>query len=315
MYKFLLYEPIHEAGLNVLRQAGEIRMASETDEETIISEIGDIDGVVIRSQGAMTRRIMENAPNLQVVGRHGVGVDNVDLKAATDHGIQVVNTPQATVESVAEHTLGLMLAVSKRISYADRELRKGRFEVRYGEKGRELCGRTLGIIGFGRIGRRVAQVCHHGFNMSILYSDLVPAPELERGVGARKVEMDELLQTAEYVSVHVPLLPSTEKLIGEREFDLMTEDTMFFNCSRGPVVDEAALYRALAEGQIRGAGIDVFEEEPTPADNPLFTLDNMVVTPHMASATQEAMRSMSLVAEDVVGVLKGKPPMYPVNEV
>jgi phosphoglycerate dehydrogenase-like enzyme len=208
-----------------------------------------------------------------------------------------------------------MLAVSKRISYADRELRKGRFKVRYGEKGRELCGRTLGIIGFGRIGRRVAQVCHHAFNMSILYSDLVPAPELEREVGAQKVDLEELLQNTEYVSVHVPLLPSTEKLIGERELDLMTEDTMFFNCSRGPVVDEAALYRALAEGKIRGAGIDVFEEEPTPADNPLFSLDNIVLTPHMASATQEAMRSMSLVAGDVVGVLEGKPPMYPVNEV
>ncbi|MEA3407574.1 MAG: hydroxyacid dehydrogenase [Chloroflexota bacterium] len=315
MYKFLLYEPIHEAGLSILRGAGEVRMASSTDEETIIPEIGDINGVVIRSQGAMTRRIMDNAPNLRVVGRHGVGVDNVDLEAATEHGIQVVNTPQATVESVAEHTLGLMLSVSKRIAYADRKLRQGHFEVRYEQRGRELCGRTLGIIGFGRIGRRVAQVCHHGFNMSILYYDLVPAPELEREVGARKVDMEELLQTAAYVSVHVPLLPSTEKLIGAREFDLMTEDTMFFNCSRGPVVDETALYNALAEGKIRGAGIDVFEEEPTPADNPLFTLDNVVVTPHMASATQEAMRSMSLVAEDVVGVLEGNPPMYPVNEV
>jgi len=149
--------------------------------------------------------------------------------------------------------------------------------------------------------------------MSILYSDVVAAPDLEKSLGAKKVEMDELLQTADYVTVHVPLLPSTRGLIGKREFGLMRSDTLFFNASRGPVVDEEALYAALSEGQIAGAGIDVFQQEPTPADNPLLTLDNIFVTPHMATATEEAMVAMSMVARDIVAVLEGKEPDFPVN--
>ena len=313
MLKFLLYEPIREEGMAVLRAAGETRLASATDEDTIIAEIGDIDGVVIRAQGGMTRRILENAPKLVVVGRHGVGVDNIDLEAATDHGVQVVNTPMAVIEGVAEHALGLMIGLSKRIVYGDACLRGGDWGARYRILGRELRGRTLGIIGFGRIGQRVAQVCHLAFDMPIIYSDIQPAPEAERDLGARRVEMDALLRTAEYVTVHVPLLPETRGLIGAREFGLMRSDALFLNTSRGPVVDEGALYRALVEGSIAGAAIDVFEQEPTPADNPLLQLDNVVVTPHMATTTEEAMIQMALVAEDVVAVLQGRAPKYPVN--
>lgn len=312
--KFLLFEPIHEAGLKVLSAAGEVRLASGTDEDTIIAEIGDIDGVIVRAKGGLTRRIIEHAPKLRVAGRHGVGVDNIDLEAATEHGIQVVNTPYAVVEGVAEQTLGLMLAVSKRIVYTDARHRAGDFDVKYRTQGRELLGRTLGVIGFGRIGRRVAQVCHAAFEMPILYYDVMTAPaEVERELGARRVPLDELLRTAEYISVHVPLLPETRKLIGEREFGLMRPDAMFFNTSRGAVVDEAALYRALKEGRIAGAGIDVYEQEPTAPDNPLFELDNVVVTPHVSTATEEGLVKMSLVAEDVVAVLEGRPPKYPVN--
>jgi len=313
MYKFLLYEPIQECGLEVLRAVGEVRMASATDEESIIAEIGDIDGVVIRSRGGMTRRILENAPNLKVVGRHGVGVDNVDLQAATDHSVQVVNTPTATVEGVAEHTVGMMIALSKRLNYAEANLRSGHFKVRYDIKGQEMRGRTLGVIGFGRIGRRVAEICHLAFDMPILYTDVMAAPELEASLGARRVPMDELLAQAEYVTVHVPLLPETTKLIGQDEFEKMQPMALFLNAARGPVVDESALIRALQEGQIAGAGIDVYEQEPTPADNPLLQLDNVVVTPHIASSTQEAMNMMSMVAEDLVNVLEGRAPQFPVN--
>ncbi|HHX65377.1 MAG TPA: hypothetical protein GX702_10860, partial [Chloroflexi bacterium] len=172
---------------------------------------------------------------------------------------------------------------------------------------------TVGIIGFGRIGRRVAEILHRGFDMQVLYTDVVPAPEQERELGARKVDLEELLRTAEYITVHVPLLPETRHLIGDAQFDMMRRDALFFNASRGPVVDEAALYRALTEGKIAGAGLDVFEQEPTPADNPLLKLDNVVVTPHMATATQESMREMALVARDLVAVLEGRPPEYPVN--
>lgn len=313
MYKFLLYEPILEVGMQVLRPMGEVRMASATDEDTIIAEIGDIDGVIVRARGAMTRRIMEHAPKLRVVGRHGVGVDNIDLAAATDHGIQVVNTPLATVESVAEHTVGLMIAVSKSIARADAHIRAGDFEVRYSIRGREMRGRTLGVIGFGRIGRRVAQICRRAFDMTILYQDVRSAPEMERDIGARRVDLAELLGTAEYVTVHVPLLPETRGLIGEEELALMRPDALFFNTSRGAVLDEQALYNALAEGRILGAGLDVYQREPTPSDNPLFTLENVVLTPHIASSTEESMAQMSLVAEDLIAVLQGDSPRHPVN--
>ena len=313
MFRFLLYEPMDEAGVQVLRQAGKVRLASGTDEDTIIAEIGDIDGAILRSRGAMTERIMRQAPKLKVVGRHGVGVDNIDLQAATAHGIQVVNTPQATVESVAEHTVGLLLALSKRIVAADSACRKGDFGVRYKIQGQEMRGRTLGVVGFGRIGRRVAQICARAFEMPILYYDVQPAPEAERELGARRTELDELLSTAEYVTVHVPLMPSTRGLISEHEFGLMGARTIFCNTSRGAVIDERALYEALKAGRLAAAGIDVFEQEPTPADNPLFELENVIVTPHIASSTEEAMRNMSLVANDIVAVVQGRAPRYPVN--
>ncbi len=313
MFHFLLTEPIHEAGVKILEAEGHVRLAQGTDEASLIAELQDIDGVILRARGRMTRRVLESAPRLKVIGRHGVGVDNVDLEAATELGIQVVNTPHAVTEGVVEHTIGLMLDVAKRITYADRRLRAGDWDVRYRLSGRELRGRALGVIGFGRIGRRVAQACHYGFEMPILYTDVVPAPDLEQALGARRVPLDDLLREAEVITVHVPLLPETHHLLGEREFRLMRREALFINCARGPVVDERALYRALAEGWIAGAGIDVFEEEPTPADNPLLQLENIVVTPHTATATEEALLNMALVAKDVVRVLKGEKPEYPVN--
>lgn len=313
MFNFLLYEPIVDAGMQVLQAAGNVRLASGVDEAAIIREIADIDGVIIRSRGRMTRAILAQAPRLKVVGRHGVGVDNVDLAAATEYGVQVVNTPLAVIEAVAEHTIALMLAASKKIVRMHECLRQGDFEVRYRETGRELRDRPVGIIGFGNIGRRVAQICHLAFGMQILYCDVRRAPDLEAALGARQMPLDELLAAADYVTVHVPLLPETRHLMGAREFALMRPDAYFFNAARGEVVDERALYEALRDGRIAGAGIDVFAQEPTPSDNPLLKLDNVVLTPHAATATEESMRDMSLVALDLVRVLRGEPPAHPVN--
>jgi len=313
VFNILLLEPIHAAGMRVLQEAGHVRLAADTDEATILREVGDIDGLVIRSRGRITRAVLAAAPRLKVVGRHGVGVDNVDVAAATEYGIQVVNTPQAVVEAVAEHTIGLMLAASKKIVTFHEHLRQGDFHVRYCVTGHELRGRNLGIIGMGNIGRRVAQICRLAFDMPILYSDVRRATDVEEALGARPTSLDELLAASDYVTVHVPLLPETRHLIGAREFSLMRPDAMFFNLARGEVVDEGALYAALREGRIAGAGIDVFAQEPTPADNPLLKLDNIVFTPHAATTTEESLRDMSLVALDVVRVLRGEPPAYPVN--
>jgi len=313
VYNFLLFEPIHEAGIEVLESVGTIRMASATDEDTLIDEIADIDGVVIRANGRVTRRLLAHGPRLKVVGRHGVGVDNVDLDAATDHGVQVVNTPLATVEPVAEHAIALMLALSKQLLVGDRLARAGQFAARLSVRGFEMAGKTLGVVGFGRIGRRVAQIAHHGLGMRILYSDVVPAPDMEQEIAAQRAETDALLAESDYVTVHVPLLPQTTRLIGADQLARMKSTAFFVNTSRGPVVDEVALCAALQEKRIAGAGIDVFEEEPAPGDNPLFALDNIVVTPHIASSTGEALRKMALVAEDVVAVVQGRTPAFPVN--
>jgi D-3-phosphoglycerate dehydrogenase len=308
----LLLGEIHEDAMALLREKAEIRFATSLEEEDLIAQVGDVEGIVVRAEGDVNRRVLENAPRLKVVGRHGVGVDNIDLGAASERGIYVVNTPQAPVEPVAEHALGLILILSKRILRSDEAFRQGRWDARFEYIGRSLRGKTLGIVGFGNIGKRLAELCQP-FYMTILYHDILEQEEEAGRLRARWVELDELLRWADYVSLHTPLLPATYHLIGERELSLMKPTAYLINTARGAVVDEAALLTALREGKIAGAGLDVFEQEPTPADNPLFALPNVVVTPHMASHTNEALRNMAMVVEDVIAVLEGREPENWVN--
>ena len=313
-FRALLDVPIHADAVELLSTVAEVRYAEGLTEEILVEAARDVDGIIVRANGRMTARIMDAAPRLAVIGRHGVGVENIDVAAATERGIYVVNTPEANTESVAEHCVGMMIALSKRILPLDRALRQGRWEARYDYIGRELQGKTLGLVGFGRIGQRIATICHQAFGMRILYYDIEAYPQVAQALGARRTTLDELLREADYVSVHVPLLPETRGLIGDGEFALMKPTAFFLNLARGPVVDEAALIDALREGTIGGAGIDVFAVEPTPADNPLLTLENVVVTPHMAALTEEALRSMAMtVVRDVMRVWEGKTPQHWVN--
>ncbi|GAB4530196.1 MAG: hydroxyacid dehydrogenase [Anaerolineae bacterium] len=309
-FRVLLYEDMHQAGKQLLASKAEILFARSLDEDDLIEQVRDIDALIIRANGAVTARLMDAAPRLKVIGRHGVGVDTIDLKAAQERGIVVCNTPVANVESVAEQAVGLMLAVSKQIVRADKAIREGRWGVRYEYIGQELRGRTLGLVGMGRIGGRVAEICHTAFDMPILYHDIVSYPPLEEKLGAQKLPLDEVLSQADYVSVHVPLLPATQGLIGREQFELMKKGAVFINTARGPIVDEAALLEALRSGHLAGAGLDVYSHEPVTVDNPLLRLDNVVLTPHMAAHTEDALRAMSLVAEDVLRVLEGKEPIY-----
>jgi len=309
----LLYESIHPDGLAVLREKVEIRYPAGWSEEEVLPVIGDVEGIIIRANGQVTRRLMESAPGLKVVGRHGVGLDNVDVAAATELGICVVNTPLANAESVAEHTLGLMIALSKRIVEGHREFRAGNWNARYTLIGRELRERTLGIVGCGRIGSRVAHMAHAAFDMQVLYHDVVAQVELEAKLGAQRAELEELLRRADYVTLHLPLTPATRGLIGERELALMKSTAFLLNTSRGPVVDEEALVEALRSGQIAGAGLDVFSTEPLSTDSPLLRLQKVLLTPHMAAHTDEALRNMSLVAKDVIAVLERREPQHWVN--
>jgi D-3-phosphoglycerate dehydrogenase len=312
-FAVLLYEDMHEAGKAILREKAEILFATSLEESSLIREVREVDGIIVRANGKVSRKMMESAPKLKVIGRHGVGVENIDLETATEKGIWVVNTPDANDISVAEHFFGLALILSKMLKKADVALREGRFEVRYQYIGKELHGKTLGILGFGRIGRAVGRIGHKGFDMKVLYYDAVRYEGMEKEIRAEKVGLEELLTQSDYISINLPMLPATKGLLKEREFGLMKPSAYIINLARGPIWDEKALYAVLKEKKIAGAGSDVYEVEPATKDHPLFQLENFIGTPHMAAHTDEALRRMSFVAEDIVRVLEGKLPLHPVN--
>jgi len=309
-YRVLLYEDMHQAGKDLLAEKAELIFAKSLVENELIEQVKDVDAIVIRANGAVTARLMDAASRLKVIGRHGVGVEAIDLQAAKARGIIVCNTPDANVESVAEQAVGFMLTVSKQILKADIALRQGRWGVRYEYIGQELFGRTLGMVGMGRIGSRVAEICHFGFQMPVVYSDVVQYPTIEEKLDAKRLSLDELLAQADYVSIHVPLLPSTKGMLGKEQLARMKDGAILINTARGAVVDEAALIEALKSGHLAGAGMDVYEVEPTPVDNPLFQLENVVLSPHMAAHTDDALKAMSMIAKDIINVLEGRAPVY-----
>jgi len=258
--------------------------------------------------------MMEAAPKLKVIGRHGVGVENIDLEVATERGIWVVNTPDANDISVAEHFFGVALMLSKMLKKGDLALREGRWEARYQYIGKELHGKTLGILGFGRIGKAVGRIGHNGFNMRVLYYDTVKYEGIEKEIKAEQVDLEEILSQSDFISINLPMVPATKGLIGEKNFNLMKPTAYIINLARGPIWDEKALYKILKEGRIAGAASDVFEVEPAAKDHPLLQLENFIGTPHSAAHTEEALKRMSLVTVDILRVLEGKEPVYPVNQ-
>lgn len=315
----LLYEPIHAEALMLLREGADVAFAESLDEGYLVSAVAEasVDGIIIRANGRVTRPIMEASPQLKVVGRHGVGVEHIDRQAAAQLGVVVVNTPEANVESVAEHCVGMMIALAKRLLLADHALRDGDWDARYRLTGSELAGKTLGVVGFGRIGQRVGRLCRAAFDMSVLYYDVVDYPEASAQLDARRLPLKEVLAASDFVSVHVPLLPGTQGLIGADELRAMQPHAYLINTARGPVVNQTALLQALQEGWIAGAGLDVFDPEPLPPSSPpsrlLLGLDNVIVSPHMAAHTEEALLRMAMVVSDVLAVIEGRQPRFPVD--
>jgi D-3-phosphoglycerate dehydrogenase len=313
--KVLLFEKIHRKGIEYLEREGcEIVFPESLDEAGILKVVQPVEGIVFRTRGYLSRTIMEAAPRLKVVGRHGVGLDNLDMHAATDLGIWVVSTPEANSEAVAEHVLSLGLALSRHLPQTIRALKEDRWEDRNRHVGQELLGKTLGIVGLGRVGSAIARIWHRAFGCPILFRDIVPKPEWEQALGAKPVSLEELLRTCDYVSLNVPLTPETRGMIGERELSLMKRSAYIINAARGPVWQEEALSRALTQGWIAGAAADVFEQEPTTADNPLLRLENFIGTPHVAAHTQDAIQRMAMVVEDIVAVIQGRAPKHPANQ-
>ncbi|MBM3213965.1 hydroxyacid dehydrogenase [Candidatus Poribacteria bacterium] len=312
-WRVLITETIHRIGTDLLEPVADWRLSSAPDDTTLLREVRDIDGLILRARGFVGAEVMDAAPRLRVIGRHGVGVDNVDLDAATARGIWVVNTPEANAEAVAEHVFGVVLAFSKRIVAGDAAVRAGDWAYRNRDHGFEIHGLTLGVVGMGRVGARVAAIGALGFGQRVLYTDAVARPDAEKNLGARRVTLDELLTTSDIVTLHVPSTPDTSGMMNRERFRLVKPGAFFINASRGTVVDEPSLVEALTSGRLAGAALDVFAVEPIPPDSPFLILPNVILSPHKAGQTEESMRRMALVAEDILRVLKGEEPRYPVN--
>ena len=312
--KVLLFEPIHPEGTRVLEETCNVVYPESLQEDQLIRQVGDVAGIIIRADGNVSRRLMESAPLLKVVGRHGVGVENIDLTAARERGIAVVYTPTANAQSVAEQFLGLALMLTKKLKPADLAVREGNWESRYTLSTTELFGKTLGVLGFGRIGTQTARICRTSFDMPVIYYDMVSFPGAEDELGAQKVPLEQLFTESDYISVNLPLVPQTKGLIGADLLRRMKPTAYLINMARGGLWNEVDVAAALKDQRIAGVGSDVFEEEPPPVDNPLFDLENFIGTPHMAAHTDEALSRMSMVASDIVKVLEGQPPEFPLPD-
>jgi D-3-phosphoglycerate dehydrogenase / 2-oxoglutarate reductase len=298
--RVLVREPIAEAGLELLRSRFEVDVDGESD---LTEVIGRYDAIVVRSQTTLGADLLERAERLKVIGRAGVGVDNVDVDAATRRGIVVANAPESTIVSAAEHTLGLLLALSRNIPQAHAALKAGRWErSRFG--GLELEGKTLGVLGFGRIGQQVARRAL-ALGMRVLAYDPFVARERFRELGAERADtQDAVLAEADFLTLHLPLSPETDGLIDREALARVKDGIRIVNAARGELVDEQALVEALRSGKVAAAAIDVFREEPY--SGPLLELDNVVVTPHLAASTEEAQdRAGLIVAEQVAAALEG----------
>jgi D-3-phosphoglycerate dehydrogenase len=294
---------------------GAVDRLHEIAEVIIDPKVENLEGVDVAVIGGLKTDgdFMDRAgPNLKLICRPGIGVDTVDIPAASERGILVVNTPDAPTESTAEHAVALLMAVAKRVMVGDMYLR-GNSEIdRSDMLGTELLNRTLGVLGYGRIGRRVAEICASGLKMNVLVYDPFIKPDASVPAGITFVDdRDEIFKQSKFVTVHTPLMPETRKSVGEREFSLMAPGSYLINASRGPVIDEAALIKALQEGHLAGAGLDVFDPEPPESDNPLLKMKNVVVTPHIASGTDQGVYDMMHgTVDQIIQVLNGEKPPY-----
>jgi D-3-phosphoglycerate dehydrogenase len=311
MAKILVADPLAEDGLERLRRAGEVTIVSKLPEAELVRRIPDFDALVVRSETRVTAPIIEAGSRLRVVGRAGVGVDNIDVSAATRRGILVVNAPRGNIVAAAEHTIALLFALARWVPQADASVKRGEWS-RSKFIGTEIRGKTLGVVGLGNVGSEVAKRAH-GLEMDVVAYDPVVSVERAELFNVELVGLDELLERADFVTVHVPLVDSNRNLIGDRELRRMKPSARLINTARGGIVDEAALAGALETGRLVAAASDVFVTEP-PGDSRLLRLANFVATPHIGASTAEAQVSVAFdVAEEVAAVLAGDLPRFAVN--
>jgi len=310
--------------IELLRTVADVEVFGEEDDpiprEVLVDKLSDDDvvGLIPMLTDRIDGDVLDRcSPRLKIVANYAVGYNNISVSDATDRGVMVTNTPDVLNDSTADCAFLLLLATARRLVEADRYVREGRWTRAWGPKmllGSDVSGKTLGIIGMGRIGREMVPRAK-GFKMSVLYNNRTRLdPDEETKLGAEYRSLDDLLRRSDFVSLHVPLGDETRHIVGERELSLMKSTSFLINTARGPVVDETALIAALREGRIAGAGLDVHREEPTSTDNPLLQLDNVVVAPHIGSSTRETRLAMAMrAAENVVAALGGETPRDLVN--
>jgi len=308
--KILVSDDVSESGLEPLRAAGfAVEKRTGLKPEELREILPEYDGLVVRSETKVSAPVLDAAVRLRAIGRAGVGVDNIDVAAATARGIIVMNAPDGNTMTTAEHTLAMLLALARRVPQANASLRGGKWE-RKKFVGVELRGKTLGIVGLGRIGRVVASRAR-GFEMKVLAFDPFVAPEGARDSEIELVTLAEVCERADFLTVHTPLTAETRGIIGAQELARMKPEAQIINCARGGLIDECALYSAIKEGRVAGAALDVFEQEPPPTDHPLLNLEEVITTPHLGASTKEAQEGVAVtVAEQMrdyflTGALRG----------
>ena len=290
---------------NILQKNGlQVTYEPQITPDELAKKIGNYDIVVVRSRTTITKELIEKATKCKIIARVGVGLDNIDAEFAKTKNIRVINAVEGAMNAVAELVIGLMLSLAREIPRADREVRGGKW-IKKELMGTELAGKYLGIVGLGNIGKRLARLAR-ALNMNIIGFDVIPIdPEFAKEVGLMKADLDTLLQSADYVSLHVPLLDSTKNLINAQRISTMKKTAKIINTSRGGTVDEKALYEALKTGNLGGAALDVFEKEPA-TENSLVSLPNFIATPHIGAQTKEAQSlAANVIAEKIIQILRG----------
>lgn len=311
MSKILVSDPVAPEGIELLRSQGDVDVKLELDPKDLISIIGQYNALVVRSETKVTADIIEAGNRLQVIGRAGVGVDNIDLDAATQMGIAVVNAPTGNTVAAAEHTIAMMMALARNIPQAHESLRRGEW-TRSAFTGIEVRNRVLGIIGLGKVGAEVARKAN-GLQMRVYGYDPFVSQEHSNFLGLELVSLARIFKESDFICMHTPLTESTRGLIGEKEISTMKPSVRILNTARGGLIDEEALFKAVEEGRVAGAALDVFSKEP-PGDNPLLKNGRIIVTPHLGGSTEEAQSEVAReVAEQVIAVLQGQSARYTVN--
>jgi len=316
--KIFVTRLIPKAGLDLLYGFAELRIWQEEvppPRDVLLEEAGEVDGLLSLLTDTIDAELMDAAPRLKVVSNYAIGYDNVDVEAATERGIMVCHTPGVLTDTTADFAFALLACVARRVVEASEYVREGRWKT-WGPMlclGYDLHGATLGLVGLGRIGSGVAKRAT-GFDMRILYHDVSRQPSREEELGLTYVDLETLLRESDFVSLHTPLTPETHHMMGREQFTMMKSTAILINTSRGQVVDQKALYEALVSGGIAGAGLDVTDPEPILRDDPLLTLDNCVVVPHVASASVATRTMMAtMAAENLIAALQGRMPRNPVN--